>query len=283
MNQHYPSWINLLESKFRSEVGSRGLGLVEQWLQSALVGIEQKGEKYYLRAKELFPLQMEGEVLDAGCGDGQIALRFALGKSKVVGVDGDTEFIEVARLRADELSCTNVRFLCADLCNSETLASEKFDLILSVDVIEHVSNDSRYLACLRDRLRPKGRIWLFTPNRFAIANILADPHYKLAGLTLIPNSWAAVYATRLRRRVRCYEVTRLYTAGSLARLARSCGLDISFQLATSWNEATEKHHWLRRLIKVRVIHLVLFALYQYRPPTIEAVLCHKGEQTFKPV
>lgn len=273
MNHLRPSWKSLLESKFHSTVGSRGLFLVEQWLQSALVGIERKGEKYYLRAKELFPFQIEGEVLDAGCGDGQISLSFALRGSRVIGVDADPEFIEIAQLRAEELSRANVQFYCTDLCEADSLADE-FDLILSIDVIEHVSNAADYLRGLRKRLKPEGRVWLFTPNRFALPNIVADPHYRLAGLTLIPNSWAAVYATKWRRRVRCYEVSKLYTLHSLERLARSCGFDILFQSSSFWSEALEKRKWLKRLSDLPLAGPMLFGLYQYRIPTIEAVLSH---------
>lgn len=248
---------------------------MEQWLQGALDGVEQKGGRYYQRARTLFPTQLKGKVLDAGCGDGEIALCFALNGSEVVGVDADSEFIEVARLRAQELSTANVQFHCADLCNPETLASEKFDLILSVDVIEHVSNAPLYLSGLKSRLRPAGMIWLFTPNRFALPNIVADPHYKLAGLTLLPNSWASVYATKWRRRVRFYEVSKLYTFRSLEKLANSCGFDISFQSSSFWTEALEKRWWLNQLGGLPIFGAMLFGLYQYRLPTIEAVLSHK--------
>ncbi|SRR6266851_646650 len=268
------TWLSLLESKFDRQVGS-GSELARQWLRSAINGVEEKGGKYYQRAQSLFPVELIGNILDAGCGDGEIALGFALNGSEVVGVDADSEFIEVARLRAQELSAENVEFRCADLCNSKSIASAEFDLVLSIDVIEHVNDASEYLAALRNRLRPAGRIWLFTPNRFAAANILADPHYKLAGLTLIPNSWAAVYATKWRRRVRLYEVAQLYTFHSLKKLANSCGLDISFQASSFWTDALNKRKWLKLLNDLPIVGPGLFSIYQYRLPTIEAILSHR--------
>ncbi len=271
MTDSHP-WITLLETKFRRQVGTADSALVKQWLHNAIVGVQEKGGRYYERAQVIFPNQTTGRILDAGCGDGEVALRFALAGAQTVGVDSDAEFIEIARLRAQEFSGTEVEFYCADLCKPEVLGDISFDLILSIDVIEHFQDAVGYLSSLRELLRTGGRFWIFTPRRFAPANTLADPHYKLMGLTLLPNTWAAWYAVRIRRRVRQYEVTRLYTQRSLAKLAHACGLKISFQSTVSWKAALKKHAWLKSVARVESVARILYWLYRCRLQTIEVIL-----------
>jgi len=273
MQSSTSTWLTRLEAKFCREVDASESRLVEQWLLTATTGIEQKGERYFRRAQALFQAdQVTGQVLDAGCGDGQIALRFALGGAKVTGVDIDCEFIEIAQLHAQEFPNIKAQFQCIDLCDSTVLTDVVFDLILSIDVIEHVLDPVGYLTGLRRRLKPGGKIWLSTPHRFAPSNILADPHYELAGLTLLPNTCAAWYAVNCRRKTRVYDVTRLYTPRSLAKLAESSGLVISFQTTQVWNEALEKRFWLKQLSELPLVDRILFSLYHYRLRTVEAIL-----------
>ncbi len=54
--------------------------------------------------------------------------------------------------------------------------TETFDLVTSMEVIEHVSDTAAFLAALRDRLAPGGLMILSTPNR--------TPKSKLAMITL---------------------------------------------------------------------------------------------------
>lgn len=95
-----------------------------------------------------------GALLEVGCGYG-----FLLDEAKPyfdqrVGVDFSNT-VESARERAD-------RVYQGDL---ETIpAEDRFDCIILVSVIEHVHRPVEYLAKLRARLRPGGRLVMATPD-----------------------------------------------------------------------------------------------------------------------
>src|SRR5688572_4409562 len=56
----------------------------------------------------------ESLVLDVGTGDGRIAIPLASHCSAVVGIDRETDLIDEARGRAENLGIRNVEFLVAD-------------------------------------------------------------------------------------------------------------------------------------------------------------------------
>jgi SAM-dependent methyltransferase len=265
-------WLNLLERKFERQVGAKS-NLLAQWLLTATFGVDQKGEQYYRRAKSTFQNLDSMRILDAGCGDGSIALRFAIAGADVVGLDIDCEFIDIARLRSMEMyPQTPIRFICADLCDKNSFSDTGFDLIISIDVIEHVSDAVKYLITLKEMLNPAGKIWLFTPNRLAWANIMRDPHYRLGGLTLMPNRWAAWYAVHLRRKTSKYEIEQLYTQYLLKKLADRCDLRIIYQSLGDFDYFIQKRPWLKAFVRFPVIWTFLYTIYRQRVSTIEAVL-----------
>lgn len=265
-------WLRLLKLKFEKLVGSNS-PLVCNWLNTAITGVEKKGEGYYQRAAAKFPNINSMRILDAGCGDGSISLRFALAGADVTGLDKDCEFIEIARIRSVEVyPQVPIKFICADLCDKGVGIDTGFDLIISIDVIEHVSDAAMYIKILKEMLNPGGKIWLFTPNRFALANILHDPHYRLSGLTLMPNTWAAWYAVQIWRKTSEYEVEQLYTQGTLGKLAGSCDLKITCLSDVDFDHAIKNRSWLNKFIRFPIIRKMLYFLYKYRVTTIEAVL-----------
>ncbi len=106
-------------------------------------------------------------VLDAGCGPGQysyyIAKKFG---AKVIGVDIiESEIERCNRFAHDEDLCGS-NFLVADL-SSETFPktfSEEFDLIVSVDVMEHIRDDVAVFMNFASLLREGGRVMISTPS-----------------------------------------------------------------------------------------------------------------------
>ena len=99
-------------------------------------------------------------VLDAGCGEGYGAdlLRRA-GADRVVAIDNDRAV--VAHVAS---TCAYVEALHADL-SALPLPAASVDLIVSLQVIEHLPDVPRYLSELRRVLRPGGELVLTTPNR----------------------------------------------------------------------------------------------------------------------
>jgi SAM-dependent methyltransferase len=102
-------------------------------------------------------------VLDAGSGNGDYAFRLARRYTHTTfhGVDVDKEQVAACQARLGVTPLPNLTFAQADL--TAPLGTEVYDLIYSVDVLEHISEDRAALASLATALRPAGWLIIHTP------------------------------------------------------------------------------------------------------------------------
>lgn len=105
-------------------------------------------------------------VLDLGCGLGTKAVAVAqAGAAVSVGVDNDVEKIRRARMLADRSDLKSVEFAVQ---SGTALAFDRdsFDLVLVLDVFEHLNDPAEVLAECARVLRPGGRVLIgFPPYR----------------------------------------------------------------------------------------------------------------------
>jgi 2-polyprenyl-3-methyl-5-hydroxy-6-metoxy-1,4-benzoquinol methylase len=140
-----------------------GTGLFEK-AYIKLLGVPINGLR--IRLRRILP-HISGEklekVLDAGCGRGvfsfEIAKKFP--DTQVVGGDLDEKQLEVNRYIADKAKLTNLEFSKMDV--SKLAYKEKFDLVLSVDNLEHIEEDDKALAGLHTALKKGGKFVLHVP------------------------------------------------------------------------------------------------------------------------
>ena len=113
-------------------------------------------------------------VLDAGCGFGQysyfIAKKFR--NSNVLGVDINEERIKESEKFAREEGIENLKFDIADLENLNYEGS--FDLILAVDVLEHIENDVKVLKNFYRALKKDGLLIISTPSSLGGSDVHSD-------------------------------------------------------------------------------------------------------------
>lgn len=119
---------------------------------------------YLRRALDRRAVAPPRQILDAGCGAGDhsiyLARRFP--QAEVLGVDIQEELIERNRIVAGRLGLRNVSFEVADIT---TFSSKKqFDLITSIDVLEHILDQRRALERLAAHLSPGGAAYLHIPT-----------------------------------------------------------------------------------------------------------------------
>jgi|YNPBryantNP2012_1023418.scaffolds.fasta_scaffold14771_2 ubiquinone/menaquinone biosynthesis C-methylase UbiE len=101
-------------------------------------------------------------VLDAGCGAGQgSAYLSRSGARYVVGIDVSSEAIVYARRTFPQ---NNLTFVVMDALYLG-FPDHTFDLVTSIEVIEHLSEPDRYVAEIRRVLRDRGILVLSTPNK----------------------------------------------------------------------------------------------------------------------
>ena len=105
--------------------------------------------------------------LDVGCGAGLLAEPLARLGATVTAVDAAAELIAVAREHAA------AQGLAIDYRHAAVEDLEgQFDLVTSMEVIEHVADPSAFLRSLAARLAPGGLLILSTPNRTARSRLL---------------------------------------------------------------------------------------------------------------
>jgi 2-polyprenyl-6-hydroxyphenyl methylase / 3-demethylubiquinone-9 3-methyltransferase len=108
------------------------------------------------------------KALDVGCGAGLLCEPLARLGANVTGVDAAEENIAAARLHA-EGSGLVIEYRCGDVGQ---LGLAGYDLVTSMEVIEHVADKAAFIAALEAALAPGGLMILSTPNRTARSRLL---------------------------------------------------------------------------------------------------------------
>lgn len=118
----------------------------------------------YLRTSLTRHLKTEPlTILDAGCGAGDysfyLARRFP--RASVLGVDLNADLIRRNREMAGRLRITNVHFEAADLATRRW--PSRFDLIVSIDVLEHIPEQDSAIRALAEGLSGAGVFFAHMP------------------------------------------------------------------------------------------------------------------------
>lgn len=100
-------------------------------------------------------------ALDVGCGAGLLCEPLARLGADVTGVDAAAESVAVASEHAAAMGLA-IDYCCGELAG---LGLGRFDLVTSMEVLEHVADKPAFLAQLAGHLAPDGLLVLSTPNR----------------------------------------------------------------------------------------------------------------------
>lgn len=111
---------------------------------------------------------LEGKsALDVGCGAGLLAEPLARLGAKVTAIDAAPELIAAAKAHAEGAGLT----IDYRAMGVEDLGGQ-YDLVTSMEVIEHVADPQAFVTSLAARLAPGGLLILSTPNRTAWSKLL---------------------------------------------------------------------------------------------------------------
>jgi SAM-dependent methyltransferase len=104
------------------------------------------------------------DILDAGCGQGVFSMELAKAhpEARVLGIDMDPVLVERANKIARKAGLANCRFEVGDVTKLDYDA--RFDLVVSVDNLEHVEDDVTAMRVLVRALRPGGRAVVHVPG-----------------------------------------------------------------------------------------------------------------------
>lgn len=115
-------------------------------------------------------------ILDIGCGGGLLSEPMARLGATVVGADAAERNIPVAQLHSEQSGLTiDYRNTTAEALAE---AGEQFDIVLNMEVVEHVADPLAYLTACQHLLKPGGLMICSTLNRnaksFAMAIVGAE-------------------------------------------------------------------------------------------------------------
>ena len=126
------------------------------------------------------------DILDVGCGGGLVCEPLARMGGIVTGLDADSKAIEVANKHAKAESL-KINYINNDLANLEG----KYDVILALEIIEHVNDIPLFIKQCIARLKPNGLLIMSTINRtpksFALGIVAAE--YILRWVPRGTHSW----------------------------------------------------------------------------------------------
>ncbi len=155
------------------------------------------------------PLPFAGlRILDIGCGGGLLSEPMARLGADVVGADPATRNIPVAQLHAEQSGLT----IDYRLTTAEDLAAagEQFDVVLNMEVVEHVPDPQSFLTACQTLLKPGGLMICSTLNRNA----------KSFGMAIIGAEWVMRWLPK-----GTHDWKKFITPDELAELVRKAGLD----------------------------------------------------------
>lgn len=107
-------------------------------------------------------------ALDVGCGAGLLCEPLVRLGAAVTGVDAASENIEAAKAHAVQ-SGLAIDYRAGELME---LGLARFDLVTSMEVVEHVADPAAFIVGLAAHLKPDGLLILSTPNRTAASRLL---------------------------------------------------------------------------------------------------------------
>ena len=128
------------------------------------------------------------KILDIGCGGGLLSEPMSNLGAKVVGIDASNKNIEVAKLHAKKNNL-KIEYLCTSPEKFNT--EEKFDVILNMEIVEHVDDLDLFLKSCSNLLNNNGLMFVATINKTLKSYLFAiiGAEYVLRWLPIGTHDW----------------------------------------------------------------------------------------------
>lgn len=122
----------------------------------------------------------KGRVLDFACGVGygtEVLMAIGEGISEIIGVDVDAQSLEYAREHYNYPWTKFLKGKATDLTLADKLGN--FDTIVSMETIEHIEDDYKFIVNLKSLLKDEGRLIISTPFGYGREVKCSNPyHYR---------------------------------------------------------------------------------------------------------
>ena len=128
------------------------------------------------------------KILDVGCGGGLLSEPMCRLGAKVTGIDASDKNIKVAKLHSKKNNL-KIEYLCSS--PEKFKAEKKFDVILNMEIVEHVENVNFFLKSCSKLLKKNGIMFVATLNKTLKSYIFAivGAEYILRWLPIGTHEW----------------------------------------------------------------------------------------------
>ena len=128
------------------------------------------------------------KILDIGSGGGLLSEPMSRLGAEVIGIDASAKNIEVAKLHAKK-NDLNIKYYCASPETFET--KTKFDVILNMEIVEHVEDVDFFLKSCSKLLKKNGLMFVATLNKTLKSYLFAiiGAEYVLRWLPIGTHEW----------------------------------------------------------------------------------------------
>jgi 2-polyprenyl-6-hydroxyphenyl methylase/3-demethylubiquinone-9 3-methyltransferase len=143
-------------------------------------------QNFKLKAKKR-PLQ-KINILDIGCGGGLLSEPMTRLGASVTGIDASDKNINIAKLHAKK-NKLNIKYLCSS--PEKLKIKKKFDVILNMEIIEHVEDINFFIRSCSKLLKKNGLMFVATLNKTLKSYVFAiiGAEYILRWLPIGTHDW----------------------------------------------------------------------------------------------
>jgi 2-polyprenyl-6-hydroxyphenyl methylase/3-demethylubiquinone-9 3-methyltransferase len=127
-------------------------------------------------------------ILDIGCGGGLISEPMARLGGSVTGIDASAKNIKIAKIHSEK---NNLKIKYLNKSPEHLKDFEKFDIILNLEIVEHVENVNLYIESCYKLLKKDGLMFTATLNRSLMSYLKAivGAEYILRWLPIGTHDW----------------------------------------------------------------------------------------------
>ena len=145
-------------------------------------------KKYFKIEKEKNNFLEGLNILDIGCGGGLISEPFARLGANITGIDASEKNINIAKLHSEK---SDLKINYMNISPENLNVHEKFDVILNLEVVEHVDNVDLYIKSCYKLLKKRGLMFTATLNRTFTSYVKAivGAEYILRWLPVGTHDW----------------------------------------------------------------------------------------------
>ncbi len=150
--------------------------------------ITENIKKYFKLEKGINEYLKGLKILDIGCGGGLVSEPMARLGAKVTGIDASEKNINVAKLHSEK-NGLKIDYLNTSPENLKEF--EKFDIVLNLEIVEHVENVNLYMKSCHKLLKKNGLMFTATLNRTFTSYVKAiiGAEYILRWLPIGTHDW----------------------------------------------------------------------------------------------